>query len=144
MTTPGPVDAVVAVIRRAGRFLFVRRAPQGPGGGYWAPVSGKVEAQESHESAVRREVREELGVEAVGVAKIAELLTDDGSYLLHYWRTTIVDGEPRIASDEATALRWLTLEQLRDLQPTFEDDVRVCAAEALEADARASGRETPP
>ena len=144
MTTPGPIDAVVAVIRRAGRFLFVRRAPDLVGGGFWAPVSGKIEADETHEAAVRREVREELGVEAVAVTKIAELLTDDGSYRLHYWRTALRGGEPRIASDEATALRWLTLEQLRELQPTFEDDVRVCAAEELEERARPEGRETPP
>jgi 8-oxo-dGTP diphosphatase len=144
VTKPHPADAVVAVIRRAGRFLFVRGASHGPGGGYWAPVSGKVEPDESQEEAVRREVREELGVEAVAVTKVGELLTADGSYRLHYWRTTIVRGEPRIESDEATALRWLTLEQLRDLHPTFEDDVRVCAAEAPEAGAGPEGREAPP
>jgi 2-dehydro-3-deoxyphosphogluconate aldolase / (4S)-4-hydroxy-2-oxoglutarate aldolase len=134
---------VVAVIERDGRFLFVRRAPDRPGAGYWCPVSGRIERGESQREALRREVREELGVVVEAREKLAELATPDGAYRLHYWSTTLVEGEPRIANDEATGLRWLTLEELRDLRPTYEDDIEVCELVASSGPAPAPGRLAP-
>jgi 8-oxo-dGTP diphosphatase len=142
VTPNAEVHAVVAVIRRGARFLFVRRAPHLPGGDFWSPPSGKIEPGESHQDAVRREMREELGVDAAAERKIAEVTILGGAYRLHYWRTTIVSGEPRVASDEATDLRWSTLDELRALPRTFEDDLRICALEGSTA-ADAPGESEP-
>jgi hypothetical protein len=49
----------------------------------------------------------------------------DGRYLLHYWLTEITGGDARIASPEVEALRWATIDELRQLTPTFEDDLRI-------------------
>ncbi len=55
--------AVAAVLRdRQGRVLFVRRS-QEPGKGLLDLPGGFVEAGESGEEAIRREMREELGIE---------------------------------------------------------------------------------
>jgi 2-dehydro-3-deoxyphosphogluconate aldolase / (4S)-4-hydroxy-2-oxoglutarate aldolase len=130
VSTPAPRDAVVVVIERDGRFLFVRRAPHVPAPGTWCPVSGRVEPGETQRGAVRREAREELDVEVVADEKLDELPTADGAFRLHYWRATLRWGEPRVASDEVTDLGWFTVEQLRVLPGTFADDVRVCEAAA--------------
>lgn len=124
------VDAVVAIVHRDARFLFVLRARHLPGGGYWCPVSGRIESGETHEAAMRREMLEEVGVVATALVKVGETVTPDGRYRLHYWRTRIDDGEPSTASAEIADIRWCTLEELGRLEPTFVEDVRVCEAEA--------------
>ena len=119
-------DAVAAIIRRGERFLFVKRSEFCAGAvGYWCPVSGRVEPGETQEQALAREVFEEVGLHAVATRKVGELLILDGRYLLHYWTTEIVGGEARIASPEVAALTWATVDELRQLTPTFEDDLRV-------------------
>ena len=68
-------DAIVAVVLRGPFVLMIRRGPGGPDPGYWAPPSGKVEAGESQEAAVIREVKEEVGVTIRPVRKVWEHCT---------------------------------------------------------------------
>jgi A/G-specific adenine glycosylase len=56
------VTAAVAVIRRNGRVLIQRRPDKGLLAGLWEFPGGKVEPCEAVEDALRREIREELGV----------------------------------------------------------------------------------
>jgi mutator protein MutT len=53
---------VAAVLRRRGEVLIVRRGPAQSGAGFWEFPGGKVEAAESPEQALAREIQEELGV----------------------------------------------------------------------------------
>jgi 8-oxo-dGTP diphosphatase len=121
-----PATAVVALIQRGDKVLFVQRSSFARGAvGYWCPVSGRVEADETQEEAVVREAREEVGLEVVAVRKVAELPTPDGRYRLHYWTTKVKCGDARPISREVAALRWVTLEEMRELKPTFKEDLEV-------------------
>jgi 8-oxo-dGTP pyrophosphatase MutT (NUDIX family) len=121
-----PETAVVALIHRDGRVLFVQRSSFAHGAvGYWCPVSGRVEADETQEEAVVREVREEVGLEVAPVRKVAEVPTPDGRYRLHYWTTDLRGGDARPISREVAALKWVTLDEMRELEPTFEEDLEV-------------------
>jgi 8-oxo-dGTP diphosphatase len=58
-----PVDVAVGVlIDAAGRFLLTSRPPGKVWAGYWEFPGGKLEAGESVEAALRRELHEELGI----------------------------------------------------------------------------------
>lgn len=120
------IQAVVAILQREGAFLLVKRSDYNKtASGYWCPVSGRVEPGETQEEAVRREVMEEVGLEVEAVEKVAEIGSADDRFALHFWRTKILGGEAHIASDEATALQWFTLDELKELQPTFEEDIEI-------------------
>jgi A/G-specific adenine glycosylase len=56
-------EIVVGAIRKNGRYLLGKRPPNGLLGGLWEFPGGKVETGESHEAALRREIREELGID---------------------------------------------------------------------------------
>jgi A/G-specific adenine glycosylase len=56
------IDVSVALLWRNGRFLVTRRPSEGFLGGLWELPGGKWDAGENAEEALRRELREELGV----------------------------------------------------------------------------------
>jgi A/G-specific adenine glycosylase len=103
---------VAAVIGRRGRYLLGRRPTGGLLGGLWEFPGGKVERGETHEQAMKRELWEELGVEAeVGelVASVKHAYSHF-SITLHAYRCRLVAGRPRPRYH--TALRWVGRNQL--------------------------------
>lgn len=58
------MDVAAGIIWRKGRFLAARRPPGKPMEGYWEFPGGKQEKDESPMDALRRELNEELGVDA--------------------------------------------------------------------------------
>ena len=116
-------DGVIIVLQRGDRFLVGQRAAHKPAAGYWTQVSGKVEPGESQADAVAREAMEELGCQVAAREKLQELPSHNGRYRLHYWRAELLEGEPAIANDELTVLRWVTVEELCAMSPVFEEDI---------------------
>ncbi len=119
-------DAVVAIIQKAGTFLFIRRSDYiDTAAGYWCPVSGRVEENETQIEALQREVKEEVGLSVKALKKICEIPSHNNQFILHFWTTEIISGEASVASDEATDFKWVTLEQMKQLDPVFDEDVQV-------------------
>ncbi|MEW6320814.1 MAG: NUDIX hydrolase [Acidobacteriota bacterium] len=113
-----PVVAVGAVIVREGRALVVRRAHP-PRQGEWSLPGGRVELGERLEDAVRREIREETGLD-VRVGPILEVFdrvhrTDDGRVQYHFvivdYLCEPVSGTAR-AGDDAEDLAWVSRDEL--------------------------------
>jgi NADH pyrophosphatase NudC (nudix superfamily) len=116
------LDAVIAVITNGEKVLFIQRAPNIRGGGYWAPVSGEVEAGESQEAAVAREAMEEVGLTVRPIRKVWENVSTRGTFKLHWWVAEYVSGEltPNLA--EVSDARWLTVDEICRMDGTFEGD----------------------
>ena len=57
------LEVVAAVIRSDQKVLIARRASEKSMGGKWEFPGGKVEPGESHQTALRREIKEEFGIE---------------------------------------------------------------------------------
>ncbi|KMS74983.1 DNA mismatch repair protein MutT [Streptomyces viridochromogenes] len=115
-------EAIVAVLLRAGRVLAIRRGPAVARPGYWQPISGRIEPGETQREAVAREVREEVGLTVVPLAKVWESETDDGTFRLHWWTAHAETGDVVPDPDEVGEARWVTPEEFLSLDPVFEGD----------------------
>ena len=116
------LDAVIAVITNGQKVLLIQRAAGIRGGGYWAPVSGEVEAGESQESAVAREAMEEVGLTVRPIRKVWENVSTRGTFILHWWMAEYVSGELALNPAEASDARWLTVDEICRMDGTFEGD----------------------
>ncbi|HXX48674.1 MAG TPA: NUDIX hydrolase [Myxococcota bacterium] len=112
----------MAVIRREGRVLAIRRGPEVRYAGFWSLPSGRIEPGESQPQAVVREAAEELGLSVTPLAKVWECLTDDGEYALHWWTAGAHDFELALDAGEVSEARWVTASEYLALEPTFALD----------------------
>jgi len=115
-------DGVVAVLVRGERLLYIQRAEALAFGGYWCPLSGKVEPGESQAHAVVREVREEVGLEVRAVRKVWECPTEGADYLLHWWLVDEDGGDLVLDPREVADAGWFTRDEIFGLSPSFEAD----------------------
>jgi len=109
---PAAVEVVAAVVERAGRYLITRRLEGTHLAGLWEFPGGKILPGEKPEDALKRELKEELGVEAT----VSELIqTVDWTYpeksvRLLFFRCALA-GEP--AALEGQEMRWVAAADLR-------------------------------
>ncbi len=127
------VEAALAIIWRGGRLFLQRRDPAGPVlPGRWEFPGGKVEAGETPAEALRRELREEVALEAgaLQVLPMIEHAYPDHRVRLHPFRVRAAGG-----LHAALAWGWFTPEEalrlpvpdanhalIRGLRPPAGDD----------------------
>lgn len=105
-----PVDVAVGVlIDVAGRFLLTSRPDGKVYAGYWEFPGGKLEAGESVEAALRRELIEELGITIADAApwKVEVVDYPHARVRLHFCKVFAWSGEVQMR--EAQQMAWQTL-----------------------------------
>jgi 8-oxo-dGTP diphosphatase len=108
--------AACALIDADGRVLIARRPPGKPMAGLWEFPGGKVEAGETPEACLIRELREELGVDTrescLAPLTFASHAYPDFHLLMPLYACRRWQGLP--ASREGQALAWVRPARLRD------------------------------
>jgi 8-oxo-dGTP diphosphatase len=94
-----------------GRLLLIRRANE-PGRGLWSVPGGRVEPGETDEDAVRREMREETGLDVTPGTLVGSVRR--GPYDIHDYACSITGGTLR-AGDDADEARWIDAGTLIEL-----------------------------
>ncbi len=108
--------ACALVVDDDDRLLLVRRAHD-PHGGTWDLPGGFLEEAEHPLDALRRELREETGLEVEPVDFVGARLdrygdgADAATTLNLYWTARVTGGEPE-AGDDAAELRWFARDDL--------------------------------
>ncbi|WP_269756693.1 NUDIX hydrolase [Amycolatopsis aidingensis] len=87
----------------AGRLLLIQRANE-PARGLWTLPGGRVEPGETDAEAVRRELREETGLEVLPGELAGSIVR--GPFEIHDYRCTLRGGVLRPGDDAAQA-RWI-------------------------------------
>ena len=112
------IEVVGAILVKGGRLLLGLRAPHKSFPGCWDFFGGHLEAGESPWGALCRELLEELALTVAMGTPLDVIHFDhpsEGPSLLHIFRVEAWDGEPTIADDEHTELRWFTPEEAQAL-----------------------------
>lgn len=111
------LHVAVGVILNAKRDILIALRPQHVHqGGLWEFPGGKVEAGETVEQALARELLEELAITVTQCSPLLEIAHDypDKQVLLDVWWVESFQGEPK--GSEGQPLRWVSVEQLTEYE----------------------------
>ncbi|MET9698466.1 NUDIX domain-containing protein [Streptomyces sp. NPDC006529] len=103
------VSVAGVVVRDDGRLLAIRRADNGA----WELPGGVLELEETPEEGVRREIREESGIE-VEVAELTGVYKNVTVGVVALVFRCKPSGGAERTSDESTAVQWLTPEEVSE------------------------------
>ena len=106
-TTMKVIDVVAAIIKKDNLYLVTQRNRNKHMGLKWEFPGGKVEANETLQEALTREIHEELNIDINIYEKLAEERYKDSeiNIVLHYFLCSIKDGT--INLNEHEAIEWV-------------------------------------
>lgn len=109
MTT---IEVAAALVFRQGKLLITQRYPDAHLGGLWEFPGGKRELHETYCECLRRELKEELGIE-VDIEELVESITHEypeKTVHLQFFRCRWRRNEPKALG--CPAFRWIRSEEL--------------------------------
>ena len=93
-------------------YLLVRTsADYGRCQGFFQPVGGRMEEGEMEEEALKREIKEELGVDVTSCIKIVETEADVEGYRVGWWKCDLSSDRFVLQKDEIIEASFLTEEE---------------------------------
>lgn len=108
-------DVVGALIEKDGKYLVCKRKSDDRFGSLWEFPGGKVEHGEDKTSALKREIKEELGIE-IDIYEFIHIFEDevcDMKIVVYLYRASIKNGNPECI--ECDELKWLSLDEIGSL-----------------------------
>ncbi|MEM7554472.1 MAG: 8-oxo-dGTP diphosphatase MutT [Cyanobacteria bacterium P01_A01_bin.84] len=111
---PHKVIGVAVIRNEQGQILIDRRLQEGEMGGLWEFPGGKIEANETIEECIKREIKEEIGINI----EIGEYLTTI-DYTYTTLRVTLIVHNCRYVSGIPTAIEcdeihWVRVDELKN------------------------------
>ena len=113
---PNLIEVSAGLVFREGRLLITQRQADAHLGGLWEFPGGKRQPPESFEDCLRRELREELGIEV----EVGELIEDlvhsypEKTVRLKFFRCRWQANEPQALG--CPAFRWVKPAELKDYE----------------------------
>lgn len=108
---------VVGLIEKDGKYLLVSATKDfGEHTGSYYPPGGHVDDGEDIESALMREIKEELNLEVEPLAEIAVTPSDVAGQITYWWSCKLIGGELSIEKDEIAAANYFSRDEIRGLK----------------------------
>ena len=110
------IRVAVGILKRGDKLLVAERPLDKPYSGFWEFPGGKIEAGESGEAALSRELLEELGIAVLKATHLFDHVYTypDKTVQLEMWLVTEFSGEPQ--SLENQTFIWATLDEMKSLR----------------------------
>ena len=121
------VSPAMMVLVTRGRELLLARAPRFPPGMYSA-LAGFVEPGETIEDCIRREVREEVGIEVGNITYFASQSWAFPHSLMIAYTAEYAGGELKLDEAEIAEARWFAWDAVPDLPPSISISRRLIEA----------------
>ena len=108
------IDVVAAVIMKNDLFLIANRSFEDNSQGIWEFPGGKVEENETFNSALMREIKEELSlnIKVGNMIATIDLNKTDKNIYVHYYYAIIVSGQ--ISLNVHSEFKWVSHTQLKN------------------------------
>ena len=129
------LDVVAAILERDGKILLAQRPAHADQPGMWEFAGGKVEPSESQPQALRRELHEELGIEAVVGQYVASHQREVSGRIIHLHAWHVPDYQGELHAHEHQQLVWCLPEEALTY-PLAPADIPLLQAFILLRDAR--------
>jgi 8-oxo-dGTP diphosphatase len=107
----------VAVIEKAGRTLLIKQGSDKPLTGMWRHPGGKIQENETPIECLKREIREELGLEIEVIDKEPEFVMESeyDSGMFGFFRARVKSGKLSIEEREIDQAAWFRREEIMEL-----------------------------
>ncbi|MFP4615676.1 MAG: (deoxy)nucleoside triphosphate pyrophosphohydrolase [Thiohalorhabdus sp.] len=112
MAVDPELHVAVGLVRREGCFLLGSRDPDRPGGGIWEFPGGKLEAGETAEAALHRELAEEVGIHVHSVHTYPAFDHRQRDYAVRLYPFLVPEFSGIPSGLEGQALRWVAEAEL--------------------------------
>ena len=122
-----PVPVAAAIIVENGRVLVTRRGPDRSMAGFWEFPGGKLEAGETPQACIVRELAEELAIEGEAGDVLAESVHAFPGGAIRLIAVAVRRLSDRLTLCEHDAFRWATVEELHAL-PLAPADIPIVEA----------------
>ncbi len=129
------LDVVAAILERDGKILLAQRPAHADQPGKWEFAGGKVEPGESQPQALRRELHEELGIEAIVGQYVASHQREVSGRIIHLHAWHVPDYQGELHAHEHQQLVWCIPEEALTY-PLAPADIPLLQAFILLRDAR--------
>ncbi len=108
------IEVVAAVFKKDNKFFCAQRKDKGELAKKWEFPGGKIENNETHQEALKREIFEELSAEIVVKDYITTVIHEYKGFLLtmHAYYCDIINGN--LVISEHLDSKWLTLDEMMD------------------------------
>lgn len=129
------LDVVAAILERDGKILLAQRPAHADQPSMWEFAGGKVEPGESQPQALRRELHEELGIEAIVGQYVASHQREVSGRIIHLHAWHVPDYQGELHAHEHQQLVWCLPEEALTY-PLAPADIPLLQAFILLRDAR--------
>ena len=96
------IEVCAAIIKKEDKYFSVQRGPNGEVANKWEFPGGKIEANETHQEALVREIKEELNIEISVDSYLMTVYHEYNTFYLtmHAYECSIINGEIKMLEDQ--------------------------------------------